>query len=61
LPIKAGCDSRCLASATPKASGKVEQALLQGLTPELMVLLAATVALANWMNRFNETFGVELP
>jgi hypothetical protein len=25
------------------------------------VTLAATVGLANWTNRFNETFGVQLP
>jgi alkylhydroperoxidase family enzyme len=44
-----------------KASEKVVQALLQSLSPSQMVILAATVALANWTNRFNETFAVELP
>ena len=44
-----------------KASEKVVQALLKTLSPSQLVILAATVALANWTNRFNETFGVELP
>lgn len=44
-----------------KASEKVVQALLQSLSPSQMVILAATVALATWTNKFNETFGVELP
>ncbi len=45
--------------------GRVEADLVQelagALTPPQMVTLAATVGLANWTNRFNETFGVTLP
>ena len=45
--------------------GKVEPAVLtqlsKSLTPAQIVTLAATVGLANWTNRFNETFGIELP
>jgi alkylhydroperoxidase family enzyme len=44
-----------------KASGEVVQALSKSLSPAQLVVLAATVGLANWTNRFNETFGVELP
>jgi uncharacterized peroxidase-related enzyme len=47
------------------SKGKVEAAVLtrlnQKLTPAQVVTLAATVGLANWTNRFNETFGIELP
>jgi AhpD family alkylhydroperoxidase len=35
--------------------------LKQRLTPTQLVTLAATVGLANFTNRFNETFGIELP
>lgn len=35
--------------------------LKESLSPEQMVKLAAVVAEANWANRFNNTFGVELP
>lgn len=31
------------------------------LSPSQLVVLAATVALANWTNKFNETFGMKLP
>ncbi len=45
--------------------GKVDGDLLADLSKALsqkqLVILAATVGLANWTNRFNETFGVELP
>jgi uncharacterized peroxidase-related enzyme len=45
--------------------GKVEPAVLtqlgNSLSPTQIVTLAATVALANWTNRFNETFAIELP
>ena len=35
--------------------------LKESLSPEHLVKLAATVAQANWTNRFNNTFGVALP
>jgi uncharacterized peroxidase-related enzyme len=45
--------------------GKVDKAVLErlarDLTPSQLVTLAATVALANWTNRFNEIMGIELP
>lgn len=45
--------------------GKVEEevvsALSQKLSPSQLIVLAATVGLANWTNRFNETFDVQLP
>jgi uncharacterized peroxidase-related enzyme len=45
--------------------GKVDKAVLERLarelTPSQLVTLAATVALANWTNRFNEIMGIELP
>jgi uncharacterized peroxidase-related enzyme len=45
--------------------GKVGAATLErlkrDLSPSQMVVLAATVGLANWTNRFNETLGIELP
>jgi alkylhydroperoxidase family enzyme len=44
-----------------KASDEVMAALAQSLSPAQFVVLAATVGLANWTNRFNETFGVQLP
>ena len=44
-----------------KAGEEVVAALSQSLSPTQLVVLAATVALANWTNRFNETFGVQLP
>ena len=44
-----------------KASAEVVQALSKHLKPSQMVVLAATVGLANWTNRFNETFAVALP
>jgi uncharacterized peroxidase-related enzyme len=44
-----------------KASAEVVQALAAHLTPAQLVTLAATVGLANWTNRFNETFDVHLP
>lgn len=44
-----------------KASPEAAQELARQLTPAQLVNLAATVGLANWTNRFNETFGVELP
>jgi uncharacterized peroxidase-related enzyme len=44
-----------------KASAEVVQALARHLKPSQIVVLAATVGLANWTNRFNETFDVQLP
>lgn len=35
--------------------------LTKRLSPSQMVILSATVALANWTNKFNETFAIELP
>jgi alkylhydroperoxidase family enzyme len=37
------------------------QALAGTLSPAQLVTLAATVGLANWTNRFNESFAMELP
>lgn len=44
-----------------KASAELVQRLAQSLAPGQLVTLAATVALANWTNRFNETFVTQLP
>jgi uncharacterized peroxidase-related enzyme len=44
-----------------KVSPEVLDVLKKSLTPSQIVVLAATVGLANWTNRFNETFGIELP
>jgi AhpD family alkylhydroperoxidase len=44
-----------------KADAEVVRALTKGLSPAQVVVLAATVGLANWTNRFNETFAIELP
>ena len=44
-----------------RVAGDVLEQLQRGLSPAQLVTLAATVGLANWTNRFNETFGVELP
>jgi AhpD family alkylhydroperoxidase len=44
-----------------RASSGVAERLKKELTPAQLVVLAATVGLANWTNRFNETFGIELP
>ncbi|MGH7172931.1 MAG: carboxymuconolactone decarboxylase family protein [Gemmataceae bacterium] len=45
--------------------GKVEEevvaALSRSLSPAQLMVLAATVGLANWTNRFNETFDIQLP
>jgi hypothetical protein len=46
-------------------SGRVDlgvvQRLLEQLSPQHLVLLAATVGQANFTGRFNLAFGVELP
>ena len=44
-----------------KASSEVVKELTGSLSPAQLVVLAGTVGLANWTNRFNETFAVELP
>ena len=44
-----------------RVAGEVLEQLQRRLSPAQLVTLAATVGLANWTNRFNETFGVELP
>jgi len=44
-----------------KASAEVVQALRGQLTEAQLVTLAAVVGLANWTNRYNETFGIPLP
>ena len=44
-----------------RAASDVLEQLQRSLSPAQLVTLAATVGLANWTNRFNETFGVELP
>ena len=44
-----------------RVAGDVLEQLKQGLSPAQLVTLAATVGLANWTNRFNESFGVQLP
>ncbi len=44
-----------------KASAEVVKELTKSLSPAQTVVLAGSVGLANWTNRFNETFGVELP
>jgi alkylhydroperoxidase family enzyme len=44
-----------------KVAGDLMKELAQSLSPAQLVVLAATVGLANWTNRFNESFAVELP
>jgi alkylhydroperoxidase family enzyme len=44
-----------------KVTEEVVAALAQTLSPTQLVVLAATVALANWTNHFNETFDIQLP
>jgi hypothetical protein len=44
-----------------KASAEVVERLKKDLKPTELVVLAATVALANWTNHFNETFAIALP
>ena len=41
--------------------GELVADLAKSLSQKQLVTLAATVGLANWTNRFNETFGIELP
>ena len=44
-----------------KASRELVEQLNKSLSPAQVVTLAATVGVANWTNKFNETFAVELP
>ena len=44
-----------------RVAGDVLEQLKQSLSPAQLVTVAATVGLANWTNRFNETFAIELP
>lgn len=44
-----------------KAEAAVVAALSQKLSPTQLIVLAATVGLANWTNRLNETFDIQLP
>ena len=44
-----------------RVAGDVLEQLQQSLSPAQLVTLAGTVGLANWTNRFNESFGVQLP
>ena len=44
-----------------KASAEVVKELTKSLKPAQMVVLAGSDGMANWTNRFNETFGIELP
>jgi alkylhydroperoxidase family enzyme len=44
-----------------KVSADLMQQLAKSLTPNQLIVLAAAVGLANWTNRFNESFAVELP
>lgn len=44
-----------------KAGAEVVAALSRSLSPTQLTVLAATVGLANWTNRFNESFDIQLP
>lgn len=44
-----------------KVAAPTLERLKRDLSPTQLVVLAATVGLANWTNRFNETLGIELP
>jgi alkylhydroperoxidase family enzyme len=44
-----------------RADAEVVGRLAKALTPAQLMVLAATCGLANWTNRFNTTFGIELP
>ena len=44
-----------------KVDADVMERLARNLAPEHLVILAATVAFANFTSRFNNVFGVELP
>jgi uncharacterized peroxidase-related enzyme len=44
-----------------KVSPELMEKVARSLTPSQVVTLAATVALANWTNKFNESIGIQLP
>lgn len=44
-----------------KVDAAVVSALAKELSQSQLVNLAATAGLANWTNKFNETFGIALP
>jgi uncharacterized peroxidase-related enzyme len=44
-----------------KVDAEVVSALSKNLSSSQLMILAATVGLANWTNRFNETFDIHLP
>ena len=44
-----------------RVAPEVMERLARQLTPAQLVVLAATVGLANWTNRFNESLGIQLP
>ncbi len=44
-----------------KVAPELMQKLAQSLNPAQFVVLAATCGEANWTNRFNESFDVQLP
>jgi alkylhydroperoxidase family enzyme len=44
-----------------KVTADLMERLSKHLSPAQLVILAATVGLANWTNRFNESFAVDLP
>lgn len=44
-----------------KVDATLIEQLAKSLPPGHLVTLAATVALANWTNKFNESFGIQLP
>ena len=48
-------------TANAHVSDDVLDRLRLALSPEQLVILAATVAQANFTSRFNNVFGVELP
>ncbi len=48
-------------SAKATVDATIMNELKEALSPEELVKLAAAVGQANWTNRFNNTFGIELP
>jgi len=48
-------------SAKATVDATIMNELKEALSPEELIKLAAAAGQANWTNRFNNTFGVELP
>ncbi len=48
-------------SAKATVDATIMNELKEALSQEELIKLAAAVGQANWTNRFNNTFGVELP